>query len=80
MEKLPKNISEAIRFSGGLSKIVRDMRDMLDATSQEISRAADLISFYEKELTEIANAKGFDNIGNWAKNKAKAAIKKGKTL
>lgn len=80
MEKLPQNTSEAIRFSGGLSKLIRNMRDELDVTSQGISRAGDLISFYEKELSEIANAKGFDNIDNWARNKAKAAIKKGKTL
>lgn len=80
MEKLPQNTSEAVRFSGGLSKIIRNMRDELDVTSQGIARAADLISFYEKELSEIANAKGFDNIGNWAKNKAKAAIKKGKEI
>lgn len=80
MEKLPQNTSEAIRFSGGLSKLIRNMRDQLDETSQGIARAADLISFYEAELAEIANAKGFDNIGNWARNKAKTAIKKGKKL
>lgn len=80
MEKLPKNTSEAIRFSGGLSKLIRNMRDQLDIASQGIARAADLISFYETELSEIANAKGFDNIGNWAKNKAKAAIKRGQKL
>lgn len=80
MEKIPQNTSEAIRFSGGLSKLIRNMRDQLDVISQGIARAADLISFYETELSEIANAKGFDNISKWAKNKAKAAIKRGQKL
>ena len=80
MEKLPKNTSEAIRFSGGLPKLIRNIRDELDTMSQEIARAGDLIFFYETELTKIATAKGFDNINNWARNIAKQAIKKGQTL
>lgn len=80
MEKLPKNTSEAIRFAGGLPKLVRNTRDQIDVISQGLARAADLISFYETELAEIANAKGFDNIGNWARNKAKTAIKNGSKI
>lgn len=80
MEKLPKNTRELIFFSAGISKEVREIDRIANSFSQAIARVADLISFYEDELTEIANAKGFDNIGNWARNKAKAAIKKGKTL
>jgi len=80
MEKLPKNTSEAIRFSGGISKILRNIDEEIGIISQNLARAADLIRFYETELAEIANAKGFDNIGNWARNKAKTAIKNGKKL
>ena len=69
-----------MRFAGGLPKMVRNIRDQVDVLSQGLARAADLIFFYETELTKIATAKGFDNIGNWAKNTAKQAIKKGKTL
>jgi len=80
MEKLPKNTSEAIRFSGGISKILRNIDEEIGIISQNLARAADLIRFYETELAAIANAKGFDNIGNWARNKAKTAIKNGKKL
>jgi len=69
-----------MRFAGGAPKIIRNVRNEMDELSQTIARAADLIFFYETELTKIATAKGFDNIGKWAKNTAKQAIKKGKTL
>ncbi len=77
MEKLPKNTSEAVRFSGGLSKILRDMEEQMSVLQQGIARAGDLIFFYETELTKRATAKVFDNIGNWAKNTAKQALKTG---
>lgn len=80
MEKLSKNISEAIRFAGGVRKIILEVDERMGILSQNLARAADLISFYETELAEIATAKGFDNIGNWARNKAKAAIKKGEKI
>jgi len=80
LEKQPKNTSEAIRFAGGVSKIIREVDERMGILSQNLARAADLIFFYETELAKIATAKGFDNIGNWAKNTAKLAIKKGKTL
>ncbi len=79
LEKLPQNTSEAIRFAGGLPKMVRNIRDQVDVLSQGLARAADLIFFYELELTKIATAQGFEDI-NWAKNTAREAIKRGKTL
>lgn len=80
MEKLPKNTLELIFFSAGISKEIRELHRIANSFGQAMARAGDLISFYENELIEIANAKGFDNTGKWVKNKAKAAIKKGKTL
>lgn len=41
--------------------------------SKELERESDC---YRKTLEEIANAKGFENVGNWARNKAKAALSK----
>lgn len=76
----PQTISESMRFVGGVPKIIMNVRNEMDELAQSIASAADLIFFYETELTKIATAKGFDNIGNWAKNTAKQAIKKGKEL
>ena len=39
--------------------------------SRKLERESDC---YRKTLEEIANAKAFENIGNWARNKAKAAL------
>lgn len=80
LEIRPKNTSESMRFVGGAPKIIRNVRDEMDELAQVVARAADLIFFYETELTKIATAKGFDNTEKWAKNTAKQAIKKGKTL
>ncbi len=71
MERLP-----TISFLGPTEEINRN----LDELKKIFNKLADLTSFYRGQLEEIADAKGFDNIGNWAKNKAKAAIKKGKEI
>lgn len=74
MEKPPKNTSQAIRFSGGVSKILRNMEEEIATISQNLARASDLISFYERELKEIATAKSDET---WAQKIAKQALKTG---
>lgn len=63
MEKLPKNTSEAVRFSGGLPKLIRNINDQMAVLSQGLTRAGDLIYFYEQQLREIADE---ESDGNWA--------------
>ena len=79
-EMPPCNASENIKFAGGVSKLIRDMRDSLDHLSQQLACIADLVRHYETDLNTIANAKNFDNIGNWAKNIAKNSLKEGQNI
>jgi hypothetical protein len=74
MEKPPKNTNQAIRFSGGVSKILRNMEKEIATISQNLARASDLISFYERELKEIATAKSDET---WAQKIAKQTLKTG---
>ncbi len=81
MEKLPTNTSEAIRFSGGLSKLIRNIEEELSVISQGVARAGDLISFYENELDKIARTKILSlEACELITDAAKQAIKQGKKM
>jgi len=79
-EAIPQTISEHARFSGGQSKLFRDIEANLISATQHHARMIDLISLYENTLIQISTAKGFDNVGKWAKNQAKQALNRAEKL
>jgi hypothetical protein len=87
MEKLPTNTSEAIRFSGGVPRVLRNIEEEISVVQQNLARAADLILFYETELSKIARTEilsveknGFVENFGFIINVAKQAIKQGKKM
>ena len=69
--------------------LARDIQSDDGVANAAIAEAADQLAELEREnaalkikrnrlrvvLQDIADASGFDNIGNWARNKAQAALK-----
>ena len=67
-----------LEFRRGLYKVLEEANNRLRTANEEAVELARTLKQERDEarevLIEIAEASGFDNIGNWARNKAKSAI------
>lgn len=75
LEKQPTNTREQLFFVGGTAKTLREIEEKVGRVQYDLAKFGDLVHLYETALKQIAAAKSFDNIGNWARNLAKETLK-----
>jgi len=64
-------MQDPLRDGNDLPELARQLENELSEALRELAEA-------REALQEIANASHFDNIGNWARNKARKALEETK--